>query len=79
MANLAPLQYDPANVETMDFKVIPPGIYPVVIVDSDVTDTKKKDGKMLVIKYQVTEGQCVGDTLTDRLNIQNPSDIAQKI
>ncbi len=79
MADLTPLGFVPENVEEMDFKLIPPGIYPVVIVDSDVTDTKKKDGKMLVIKYQVTEGQCVGDTLTDRLNIQNPSDIAQKI
>ena len=56
MANLAPLQYDPANVETMDFKVIPPGIYPVVIVDSDVTDTKKKTEKCWSLNIRSQRG-----------------------
>jgi hypothetical protein len=34
---------------------------------------------MLVLKYQILEGPNVGDTLIDRLNIQNKSDVAQKI
>ncbi len=80
MANLAPLNYDPAQHEDMGdgFKVIPPGTYNVVIVDSDVQDTAK-GGKMLVCKYQIVDGQCVGDTVTDRINIVNSSDVAQKI
>jgi hypothetical protein len=81
MANLEPLAFNPANVEDMGdgFKVIPPCTVPVVIVESDVTDTKDGTGKMLVLKYQILEGPNVGDTITDRLNIQNKSDVAQKM
>jgi len=81
MADLTPMAFNPASIEDMGdgFKVIPPGIYTVVIVDSDVQDTSAKTGKMLVLKYQIVDGQCVGDTLTDRINIVNPSDVAQKI
>lgn len=80
MANLLPMNFIPENVEDMGdgFKVVPPGTYNVVIVDSDVQDTKS-GGKMLVCKYQVIDGQYVGDTLVDRLNIVNASDQAQKI
>lgn len=81
MANLAPMGFDPAAVEDMGdgFKVLPPGIYNVVIVESDVKDTANGKGKMLVLKYQVIDGPCVGDAITDRINIVNQSDIAQKI
>lgn len=80
MANLSPLGFDPANIEDMGdgFKVIPPGTYNVVIVDSDVQDTKT-NGKMLVLKYQIIDGPNVGDTVKDQINIVNKSDIAQKI
>ena len=80
MANLAPLNFDPATTEDMGdgFKVVPPGIYNVVIVDSEIQDTAK-GGKMLTLKYQIIEGQYVGDTVTDRINLVNSSDMAQKI
>lgn len=80
MANLEPLGFIPENIEDMGdiFKVLPPGTYTVVIVESDVKDTKA-GGKMLEMKYQVIEGQFTSETLVDRLNIQNKSDIAQKI
>lgn len=80
MANLAPMGFNPASVEDMGegFKVVPPGVYNVAIVESEVKDTQK-GGKMLVLKYQILDGPCVGDTLVDRLNIQNASEMAQKI
>jgi len=80
MANLAPLGFDPATTEDMGdgFKVVPPGVYNVVIVDSDVQSTKS-GGKMLVLKYQIIDGQYVGDTVKDQINIVNSSDMAQKI
>ena len=80
MADLTPLSFDPAQVEDMGdgFKVIPPNTYPVVIVESDVKDTST-GGKMLVLKYQIIEGQYTGEYLTDRLNIQNKSEKAQAI
>jgi hypothetical protein len=81
MADLSPLNYNPANIEDMGdgFKVVPPDIYNVVIVESDVRDNKKGTGKILTLKYQVTDGQQVGNTLTDNLNIQNQSEVSQKI
>jgi len=80
MANLEPLGFNPADVADMGdgFKVVPPGTYNVVIVESDVQATAK-GGKMLVLKYQIIDGQQVGDTVVDRLNIVNSSDTAQKI
>lgn len=80
MANLGPLGFNPAEVEDMGdgFKVLPPNIYTVVIVDSDVKDTKS-GGKMLELKYQIVDGQYTGETLVDRLNIVNSSEMAQKI
>ena len=80
MADLTPLNFDPKNQEEVNlFKAVPPGIYTVVIVDSDVMDTKTEGGKMLVLTYQIVEGPSVGESLTDRLNIMNRSDTAQKI
>jgi hypothetical protein len=80
MADLTPLNYDPSQVEDLGdgFKVVPPGTYNVVIVESDVANTKN-GGKMLVLKYQIVDGQYVGDTVLDRINIVNSSDTAQKI
>lgn len=83
MADLTPLGFNPAEVEHIDsgFTIIPPGIYPVVIVESDVRDTKANNGsKMLVLKYQIIEGQFMGEFVVDRLNIvHRTSAQAQKI
>lgn len=81
MANLAPLGFNPAEVEDMGdgFKVIAPGFYNVVIVESAVNDTKNGSGKVLELKYQITDGPQTGSVLVDRINIQNASDKAQRI
>lgn len=80
MADLSPLQFAPETTEDLGdgFKVVPPGTYNVVIVESDVKDTKA-GGKMLVMKYQIIDGPQVGETVKDQLNIVNSSDMAQKI
>ena len=80
MANLEPLQFIPEQIEDLGdgFKVVPPGIYDVVIVESDVQPTRS-GGKMLVLKYQIVSGPNAGDFLTDRLNIDNASETAKRI
>ena len=80
MANLEPLQFIPEQIEDLGdgFKVVPPGIYDVVIVESDVQPTRS-GGKMLVLKYQIVAGPNAGDFLTDRLNIDNASETAKRI
>ena len=80
MADLSPLGFIPAEIEDMGdgFKVVPPGIYDVVIVESDVKPTRS-GGKMLVLKYQIVAGPNAGGFLTDRLNIDNASETAKRI
>ena len=79
MANLEPLQFIPEQIEEANlFQIVPPGIYDVVIVESDVKPTRS-GGKMLELKYQIVAGPNAGDFLTDRLNIDNASDTAKRI
>ena len=81
MADLTPLNFAPETTEDAGdgFTVIPPGIYPVCIVQSDVVDTKSGTGKMLVLDCQILEGPNTGDIIVDRLNIKNTSEVSQKI
>ena len=81
MADLSQLNYNPANVENMGdgFKLVPPGIYNVFIVASDVKNTAGNTGKILELQCQIIDGQHVGEKLVDRLNIVNKSDTAQRI
>ena len=82
MADLTPLKYDPSKIEDVGeggFRVIPPGTYNVVIVNSALRDTRAGDGKVLELTYQIIEGREVGGTVTDRINLVNPSETAQKI
>lgn len=58
---------------------LPPGEYPVRIVNTDVTPTKAGTGQILVLEIQVEEGQHKGRKFWERLNIVNQSQTAQKI
>jgi hypothetical protein len=81
MADLTKLNFNPADVEEMgsNFELIPPGTYPVVIIDSGIKDTKAGTGKILSLDYQIVEGSSSGKLIVDRLNIKNQSEMAQKI
>ena len=59
------------------FEIIEPGWKKVVIVKSEVKPTKAGTGKFLEFTYELQDG--TGRSLTDRLNILNPSEVAQKI
>ena len=58
---------------------IPKGEYQVVIVESDKVPTKAGTGHLLKLKLQIVEGEYKGRTLTDRLNLWNPNEVASKI
>lgn len=53
------------------FEVIPPGDYPVMIVASEMKDTKDGQGKYLWLELDITDGPCAGRKLWDRLNLVN--------
>lgn len=59
------------------FEVVEPGWKKVVIIGSEIKATKAGNGKMLELKYELQDG--TGRSLIDRLNIVNPSEVAQKI
>ena len=82
MADLTALGYDPAKVEDIgegNFSVVPPGIYHVIIVNSELKDNRAGNGKFLEISYQIIEGQFIGKTVKDRINVMNPSETALRI
>ena len=58
---------------------IPKGEYQVVIVESDKVPTKAGTGFLLKLKLQIVEGEHKGRTLTDRLNLWNPNEVASRI
>lgn len=61
------------------FDPLPNGDYRAMIVESAVKETKDKKGKYLQLNWQILDGDYKGRIVFDRLNVQNPSETAQKI
>lgn len=61
------------------FDPVPNGDYRAMIVESAVKDTKDKQGKYIQLNWQILDGDYKGKIVFDRLNVQNPSETAQKI
>ena len=55
------------------FEPIPTAWYKVAIVESEMKETKKKDGKFLELTLEVLEGPHKGRKVWDRLNLMNPN------
>lgn len=83
MANLANVfggSFNAANVApTNSFEPIPKGKYPVIVTESEVKQTKLKDGEYLQLTLEVIDGQYKGRKLWSRLNIRNKSKEAEDI
>lgn len=80
MANLGQT-FDPTEIpeDERSFDLIPSGQYEAQIVESEIADTKRGDGKMLNLTLEITSGQFERRKLWDRVNIVNPSAEAQRI
>jgi hypothetical protein len=61
------------------FGIITPGEYVAQIVDSDIVETKKKDGQMAKFTFEIMEGEFEKRLLWVNCNIVNPSVQAQAI
>lgn len=80
MSDLSNMGLDPdVKEQSGAFTVWNPGKYLAVITGDQITTTKAGNGKILELKLQCTTGQYAGEIITDRLNILNPSTIAQQI
>ena len=62
-----------------DFSPIPVGDYKAVITDSEVKETKNKDGQYLNLKVEIIEGEYQGRILFVILNLWNPNPKAVEI
>lgn len=71
--------YGLAEAKANDFETLPAGEYHAVIVDMDEKPTKDGTGKRLNVKLQIASGKYQNRTIFDGLNIQNRSEVAQKI
>ena len=65
--------------EAASFDVLPAGDYDVVIVESDLKETKAKNGHYLELVLQVINGPFQNRKLWARLNVKNPSEKCQAI
>jgi len=72
--------FDPQTVEPQpDFEVMPPGDYPVMVDKAEFKRTKAGTGQYLKLDLSILDGPGKGRKLWDRLNIDNPSEMARKI
>jgi len=79
MANLG-MTFDTTQHEQMgSFEPIPAGQYKAVIVDSEMKRTKNGYGQMLVLKFEVIDGEQKGRNFWSRLNLDNPNKTAVEI
>jgi hypothetical protein len=71
---MALIDFDASTVQPREaFDVLPPGDYPVMIVNSEERPTKDGNGKYLWLEMQVIDGPQKGRLLWDRLNLNNPN------
>lgn len=72
--------FDASQVEPKkDFVALPAGIYNVTIIDANWKTTKAGTGKMLVLEFEVLDGDKKGRKLFTRLNLDNPNATAVQI
>ena len=72
--------FDANNVApAAPIEILPPGDYPVQIVQSEMRDTKSGDGQMLWLEMEIIDGPARGRKLWDRLNLVNQNAQAVEI
>ena len=64
---------------TTAFEPLPAEKYLAAITASEIKPTKKGDGSYLQLEFTVLDGDCKGRKVWDRLCINHPNDLTQKI
>ena len=78
MANLN--GFNANDVEpTTSFEPLAAGTYIAAITSSEMKPTKKGNGSYLELEFTVLEGECHGRKVWDRLCINHPNELTQKI
>lgn len=70
-------QFDSSVHDDMNtFDPIPKGDYIAQIVESDLLDTSKGNGKYIKLKFEIIEGEYKGRFIWTNINIINPNPVA---
>lgn len=64
--------FDPESVPEQVFEVIPAGWHKAIVEKCEVSDTKKRDGKVLKTQFGLIE-EYEGRVLFSRINLANPN------
>jgi hypothetical protein len=70
-------QHEPAK--PFEREPVPPGKYPVRILDAEERSTSKGDGTYIAFALEVSSGPCTGRKLWHNITTSNPSDKAVQI
>jgi hypothetical protein len=74
------LNFDANTVDPMGkFTPIPMDDYLAIITDSEMKDTKKGDGKYLLLTYEIADGEFKGRKIFETLNLVNSNQTAVEI
>lgn len=77
---MATLDFNANDVEpTAVFDPLPAGKYLAAITASEMKPTKAGNGSYLPLEFTVLDGPCKGRKVWDRLCINHPNDLTQKI
>ncbi len=69
--------YDASDGDQMSERAaLPPGEYLAAIARSDVTDTRKGDGRKVELEFEVLDGAHKGRRFWTTLNLWNPNPVA---
>jgi hypothetical protein len=71
MAEIGMFAVDEPGTESTGFDPVPPGIYPLIISDSEVVLTKNGSGRYLKLIHQIIDGPLKGRKLFNNLNLWN--------
>ena len=73
------LALDLSNVESVDFDVLPKGVYPIMIENVDVCRTKDNAGAFISIQFVVFDGPLTNRKIFDNFNIDNANPAAVRM
>lgn len=73
------LDFDVNDVPKDDFEPIPEGDYRLMVVGTELKDTKAGTGQYLEVKCQVVGGSYANRVLFHRFNVKNPNEAAVRI
>jgi len=72
--------FDGNEVEDMDFDVVPPGQYLVIVEECEMRDTKSGDGQYCFVQLGiVSDGPQSGRKIFQNFNLVNPNEVAERI